>query len=417
MRNELKTRTLIEILMAGFNEMTDENCTNKRVSTEETLAKSPEAEFESSSENVKQPPGKKKKSLFGKTLTRSKPLQAPAPFSTELYCMFVKAIKNGGASYPSSRQLINLKFWSGPGTSHRKRFRRVLPKLRLQRVEGSVVFSANLEEDVLVLEKSRKIILPNELVERAILRAHHYGNNTANEHLPQRTTSLHLGVLKTFQILEKTFTTVKREYGIDLSTVQDVIALCPTCEEFHLVSNCSNSNNTSTNEVDGQHQENGSAVNESPTDTVTFDRQLPSMVIHVPDAKCIWYDQTTIANERDRLKKFLMVISEMRGELGLAARGNCDAKHRFEAKLYCAQMLIKEHSKEIQKALKKDCSPKVFRLGLDELRLEYERSRRLSIFRSHIIELLKYVRERKLQLSPLIVREIEHYIQRLDDEG
>lgn len=80
-------------------------------------------------------------------------------------------------------------------------------------------------------------------------------------------------------------------------------------------------------------------------------------------------------------------------------------------------MLIKEHSKEIQKALKKGCSPKVFRLGLDELRLEYERSRRLSIFRSHIIELLKYVRERKLQLSPLIVREIEHYIQRLDDEG
>lgn len=199
MRNELKTRTLIEILMAGFNEMTDENCTNKRVSTEETLAKSPEAEFKSSSENVNQPPGKKKK--CGKTLARSKPLQAPAPFSTDLYCMFVKAIKNGGASYPSSRQLINLKFWSGPGTSHRKRFRRVLPKLRLQRVEGSVVFSANLEEDVLVLEKSRKIILPDELVERAILRAHHYGNNTANEHLPQRTNSLHLGVLKTFQIV------------------------------------------------------------------------------------------------------------------------------------------------------------------------------------------------------------------------
>ena len=83
----------------------------------------------------------------------------------------------------------------------------------------------------------------------------------------------------------------------------------------------------------------------------------------------------------------------------------------YSIELYCAQLLIKDHAKGIQKSLIFEESPKVFRTELDTLKQEYIESGQMSIFNSDVAELLAHVKAHKLVMSPLIVNEIEQFVK------
>ncbi|CAB4011907.1 Hypothetical predicted protein [Paramuricea clavata] len=144
--------------------------------------------------------------------------------------------------------------------------------------------------------------------------------------------------------------------------------------------------------------------------------RFPSMVAHVPDKTCIWYDRKSIADTTNRFDKLVMVLSEMRGEMALSAKGDPQAKQRLEAKLYCAQLLINDHSKTVQKSLILEDSPRVFRTELLELEQEYKQTDQAGIFSSDITDMLAHVKAHKLILSPLIVKEIEDFVTLQTDE-
>ena len=103
------------------------------------------------------------------------------PFPKEVYNYFVSSLKYGEPAYPLTKELRKAGFYSSKGTSHRKKFRRLLGRFEVHVVQGSLVFSPNLEEDVLVHKRTGKILVAKEDVEEVILRAHLWGSNEVKE--------------------------------------------------------------------------------------------------------------------------------------------------------------------------------------------------------------------------------------------
>ena len=111
-------------------------------------------------------------------------LSGSPPFSTfskEVYNQFISALKYGEPAYPTSKELRAMNFYSSKGTTHRRRFRKLLARFERHVVQGSLVFSPNLEEDVLVHKRTKKIVVPREIVDKVIRRAHLWGSNEPSE--------------------------------------------------------------------------------------------------------------------------------------------------------------------------------------------------------------------------------------------
>lgn len=123
------------------------------------------------------------------------------PFSKEVYNYFVSSLKYGEPAYPLTKELRKAGFYSSKGTSHRKKFRRLLARFELHVVRGSLVYSPNLEEDVLVHKRTGKILVAKEDVETVILRAHLWGSNEANEEGMDERKCKHLTARQTMAVV------------------------------------------------------------------------------------------------------------------------------------------------------------------------------------------------------------------------
>ena len=143
-----------------------------------------------------------------KTQARKVPAKANAtrligspPFSKEVYTHFVSSLKYGEPAYPTTKELRKLDFYSSSGTTHRKRFRKLLARFELHVVKGPLVFSSNLEEDVIVIKRTGKILVPREDVDNIIRRAHWWGSNEMSEELMDEKNRKHYNVGHTITIV------------------------------------------------------------------------------------------------------------------------------------------------------------------------------------------------------------------------
>lgn len=125
---------------------------------------------------------------------RRMPRYNPAKLSKEIYDLFVSGLKYGEPAYPGTKELRNLGFQTSKGTSHRKRFRKLIHRFELDVVQGSLVYSPNLEEDVILYKRTGKIILHDENLEKVILRAHLWGNNFVNDENKDKAKPCHFDV-------------------------------------------------------------------------------------------------------------------------------------------------------------------------------------------------------------------------------
>ena len=143
-----------------------------------------------------------------KTLARKVPAKVKAtrtyqspPFSKEVYNLFVSALKYGEPAYPLTKELRKAGFHTSKGTSHRKKFRRLLTRFELHVVQGALVFSPNLEEDVLVHKRTGKILVAKEDVETVILRAHLWGSNEVADERMDTKKCKHFTVRQTHAVV------------------------------------------------------------------------------------------------------------------------------------------------------------------------------------------------------------------------
>jgi hypothetical protein len=132
----------------------------------------------------------------------TRPYLSP-PFSKEIYNHFISSLKYGEPAYPTTKELRDLQFYSSKGTSHRKRFRRLLAGFEIHVVQGSLVFSPNLEEDVIVYKRTGKILVTKEVVDKIVRRAHLWGDNEANEEGMDERKCKHYNVGRTLTIVSK----------------------------------------------------------------------------------------------------------------------------------------------------------------------------------------------------------------------
>ncbi|XP_028392060.1 uncharacterized protein LOC114516708 [Dendronephthya gigantea] len=395
--------------------MTEANCSSPSPSTSENLQEKCQNETILKDSNKKICKKKTKKMPAKIEDTR----YCGPPFSKEVYNLFVSSIKYGEPAYPTTKELRKLDFFTTKGTRHRKRFKELLKRFELHIVQGSLVLSSNLEEDVLVVKRSGKIIIPKEDLEKIIRRAHLWGNNGANGENVDERKCKHYNVGRTITVLGKDFTIKRREFGVTREVVQKVIAQCMTCNKGRLLAN-NEIRLKQLNNVDENMVRMGYSSAEIGSSQVSSQRnnekselekaRFPSMVAHVPDKTCIWYDRKSIAETSNSFQKLKMVVGEMQGEISLVVKGDAEAKQRLEAKLYCAQLLIKDHCKSIQKLLVLENSPKVFRTELGVLEMEYKEAGQSSNFSSDIENVLEHVKAKKLIVSPVITRELEDIV-------
>ena len=125
------------------------------------------------------------------------------PFSKDIYDLFIGALKYGEPAYPTSRELRRLDFYTCKGTTHRKKFRIILTRFEVHAVPGSLVFSPNLEEEVLIYKRTWKVLVPRENVDKIIRRAHLWGSNETNEEDMDERMAMHYKVSYTLAVVSK----------------------------------------------------------------------------------------------------------------------------------------------------------------------------------------------------------------------
>lgn len=378
------------------------------------------------------------------------------PFPREVYNWFMSALKIGESSYPTSKELRKLGFLTPRCISPRQKFKVLLPRLDLETVDGSLVFSANPTQDVLVSKRTRKIIIPVEDAEKIVRRAHFFGANKKTSGIIVGITKRnHCSYSKTLSVLAKDFAVNRREFGINKLLIKKVIDQClcalaelssddgstctsgvssqkrqknPRGSKASVKSVCTSSvksGGTSTEKTSGTSTEKSSGIsklksNESYSPPVVHEPRFSSMVAHIPDQQCIWYGRHSIASCTNRFTKLLLVMNEIKGEMALAVRGNAEAKQRLETKLYCAQLLIKDYLKSVQQSLhvNNDEASQIPTSHLENLQQEYNEASQASLFNSDLENILTSVRNNKLTLPLTLVKQIEDFlsVQNLNKE-
>lgn len=351
-----------------------------------------------------------------------------APFSREVYGLFVSSLKNGEHSYPSSRHLRAIGFPNGPSVAPRQKFRQMLPRLDLATVDGPLMFSANHTEDALISKRTRKIIVPVEDAEMVVRRAHLTGRNRQGpqgdefeEETKRKVNRKHRSYTKTVMVLSKDFAVNRREFGIDKLLIRRIVDNCRSCA----LAEISSEDDTPAYVENQEILSNGIACGKSvvvskpdPGQQVLPSRCEPhrfsSMIAHIPDKHCIWYDRQTIANTANRYSKLLLVLNEIKGDMALAIRGHQDAKQRVETKMYCCQLLIKDYIKSLNQSVNGDSDLEITTQFVS-LQKEYQEANQSSIFDVDLQNVLTSVQNNTLIIPQLVVTQIEDYLNPTTD--
>lgn len=337
------------------------------------------------------------------------------PFTRAVYELFMNALKEGEKSYPTSKQLREIGFAKNCFASPRQKFRQLLPRLSLGTVDGSLVFSDKPTQEVLISKRTRKIVVTVEEAKMVVKRAHLTGSNRREGEIDE-TRQKHKTYAKTVKVLQEDFTTNRRDFGIEKLLIRRVVDHCRSCA----LAEISSDEGTPVEAESQEDLSNCTTSKKSVEAPLKPDQKMPSasvceprfssMIAHIPDRQCIWYDRNSIASSSNRYTKLLLVLNEMRGEMALAIRGNIEAKQRFETKLYCCQLLIKDYLKSLEQTTITGGEDLEITTQLQSLLQEYQEANQSSMFELDLRNLLTSVKNNKLILPQLLVTQIEDYI-------
>ncbi|KAL9974713.1 hypothetical protein ACROYT_G011786 [Oculina patagonica] len=247
------------------------------------------------------------------------------PLPRTLYNLFLNCIRARSAAtlprwqcpWPSGPDLKAAGFPKPKGgLTRREKFKNWAERMDIR-------FDPESNREVLVYQRTGKIIVPLEEFETVVSKVHSEG---------------HYDAKKTFSLIQEKYTVGHRDFGIDKNIISIVVETCSGCLMKAKLCNGINGDN---------HQLENDRL-PHVTYNGKFWNDAKSMVAHVPDNKCMWFDKSVLAVTLDFDSKLQGLINELKGELGAVLRGNKDARDRLLKKISITQFIIKEHKNSTQ---------------------------------------------------------------------
>lgn len=277
----------------------------------------------------------------------------PMPLPRAVHELFLNCVRTRDTfpMYPSGPELKAAGFPKPRGGhSRREQF-----KTWAERMD--VRYDLQTKTEVLVYRRTGKIILSVEDFEAVVRQVH---------------CERHLDWKKTMDLLQKRYTVSGRDFGIDRHTIRLVLETCPEClKKRSLVSQ------NGLDDLQCSRQCNGFRFPNSY-----------SMVAHMPDLECIWFDSKGVGPQRDWFSQLMSVLNEIRGEIGATCRNNKEAKDRLITKICFAQNLVRAQKTVCEEAFHTSDCNQVFVNDMGKLYQEYKTAGRQKQYVSDMVMLM-----------------------------
>ncbi|XP_031549164.1 uncharacterized protein LOC116286724 [Actinia tenebrosa] len=226
------------------------------------------------------------------------------PLPKVLYDMFLNSVRSrklDKIQYPSGPELKALGFPKPRGGhTRRERFKHWASRME-------VAYDRESEKEMLAHKRTGKLIIPLEEFENAVRRVH---ENEGGKHRDLKSTA---------NIIQEKYTIGSRDFGMNKGIIRYIVDTCQECIiDYALLK---------------KNDDRSSSRSPTPICNGLLTPESRSMVAHVPNSACIWFDKSVLLPGQEFYPRLMSLINEMRGELPGIAKGNKEAKGRFCLKL------------------------------------------------------------------------------------